>query len=89
MLASPLLPTAMFSTQSSSDEPLHYRPANDLDAFNSLLPAPVEFIEGSSSGTLAVAEGKYEPINASPKVSKTEVRAQLTRETASLVLRNA
>ncbi len=75
MLASPLMPTTMFSTQSSADEPLHYRPAKDLETFNSLLPAPIEFIEGSSTGTLAVAEGKYEAINKSPKVSKTEVRA--------------
>jgi ubiquitin carboxyl-terminal hydrolase 36/42 len=66
----------MFSTQSSADEPLHYHPAKDLDTFNSLLPPPIEFIEGSSSGMLAVAEGKYEPINASPKVSNAEVRAQ-------------
>ena len=76
MLASPLMPTSMFSTQSGADEPLHFHPARDLDTFNSLLPPPIDFIEGSSSGMLAVAEGKYEPINASPKVSKGEVRAQ-------------
>ena len=70
----------MFSTQPSGDEPLHYRPAKDLDAFNSLLPPPIEFVEGSSSGTLAVAEGKYEPINLSPKVCNVEVRAPPTED---------
>ena len=74
MLASPLLPSAMFSTQPGTEETLHYRPSKDLETFNSLLPPPIEFIEGSSSGTLAVAEGKYEAINASPKISKVEVR---------------
>ncbi|KAJ3501410.1 hypothetical protein NLJ89_g9350 [Agrocybe chaxingu] len=63
----------MFSTQPGSDDPLHYRPAKDLETFNSLLPPPIEFVEGSSSGTLAVAEGKYEAINASPKVPKAEL----------------
>ncbi|KAF8914202.1 hypothetical protein CPB84DRAFT_1669630 [Gymnopilus junonius] len=71
MLASPFLPSAVFS-QHPSDDPLQYRPSKDMEAFNSLLPPPVEFVEGSSSGTLAVAEGKYEPINASPKLSKAE-----------------
>lgn len=55
-----------------------YRPAKDIEAFNALLPPPIEFVEGSSSGTLAVAEGKYKPINGSgsgtPKSGKTEVR---------------
>ncbi|KAF9534687.1 hypothetical protein CPB83DRAFT_780398 [Crepidotus variabilis] len=75
MLASPLMPApAMFSAQMGTEDSLHYRPAKDLETFNSLLPAPIEFIEGSSSGTLAVAEGKYEPINASPKIQKTELQ---------------
>jgi len=71
------MPAPIFSAQSNADEPLHYRPAKDLETFNSLLPAPIEFIEGSSTGTLAVAEGKYEAINMSPKVSRAEVRANL------------
>lgn len=58
-----------------------YRPAKDLETFNSLLPPPIEFVEGSSSGTLAVAEGKYKPINGSgpgiAKSGKTEVRLSL------------
>lgn len=70
MLASPLLPAPMFS----QDESMHYRPSKDMDAFNNLLPPPIQFVEGSSSGTLAVAEGRYEPINASPKLPKPEVR---------------
>ena len=67
MLASPLLPSPMFSPQHNSED---YRPSKDTEAFSSRLPPPVEFIEGSSSGTLAVVEGKYEVINASPKLSK-------------------
>ncbi|KIL00507.1 hypothetical protein PAXRUDRAFT_129636 [Paxillus rubicundulus Ve08.2h10] len=70
MLASPLYPAPPFSTQLLSDDHSQLRPAKDIDAFNSLLPPPIEFIEGSSSGTLAVAEGKYEPINGTPKASK-------------------
>lgn len=51
-----------------------YRPSVDLKAFNELLPPPIEFIEGSSTGALAVPEGKYEPINGPPKFTKAEVR---------------
>ncbi|TFK20339.1 Usp36 protein [Coprinopsis marcescibilis] len=73
MLASPLLPSSAFGPahQSPADD---YRPAKDIDAFNSLLPPPVEFVEGSSSGAYAVPEGKYKPINAppSPKLTRSE-----------------
>ncbi|KAG6878569.1 hypothetical protein C0993_003024 [Termitomyces sp. T159_Od127] len=74
MLASPLLPAApVFPTSHVSDDaPLQYRPARDKEAFNSLLPPPVEFVEGSSSGAFAVPPGKYEPINASPKTNKPD-----------------
>ncbi|KAF9057931.1 hypothetical protein BJ165DRAFT_1521265 [Panaeolus papilionaceus] len=65
---------SMFSTQRNTDDSAHYRPAKDLETFNSLLPPPIEFIEGSSSGALAVTEGKYEPINASPKASRPEAQ---------------
>ncbi|KAF9006599.1 hypothetical protein BDQ17DRAFT_1303029 [Cyathus striatus] len=75
MLASPLLPAPTFSTQHSAEDSTQYRPSRDLEAFNNLLPPPIEFIEGSSSGSLAVAEGKYEPINGVPTTSKQEVRA--------------
>ncbi|CDO73757.1 hypothetical protein BN946_scf185015.g85 [Trametes cinnabarina] len=61
MLVSPLLPSPRF------DEGTAYRPAKDLDAFNKLLPPPIEFVEGSSSGSLAVAEGKYPAINETRK----------------------
>ncbi|OBZ77162.1 Ubiquitin carboxyl-terminal hydrolase 42 [Grifola frondosa] len=67
MLASPLLPSPGFSEDASQ-----YRPVKDLEAFNKLLPPPIEFVEGSSSGTLAIAEGKYQPINSSPKSNKVE-----------------
>lgn len=74
MLASPLLPAPpSFSPQHASEDALQYRPSRDIDAFNNLLPPPIEFIEGSSSGTLAVAEGKYEPINSSPRIQKVDV----------------
>lgn len=72
MLASPLCPNP-FSTLQNSEDASQYRPAKDLEAFNSLLSAPIEFIEGSSSGALAVPEGKYEPINGSPKAAHSEV----------------
>lgn len=50
------------------DASVQLRPAKNLAAFNSLLPPPVDFVEGSSSGTLASSlEGRYEPINGSPK----------------------
>ncbi|KAG6910960.1 hypothetical protein DXG01_006014 [Tephrocybe rancida] len=73
MLASPLPISSVFSTTHVSDDSaLQYRPARDKEAFNSLLPPPIEFVEGSSSGALAVPLGKYEPINASPKASKPD-----------------
>lgn len=76
MLASPLLPSPMFSPQHTSAEDYRQpKDIKDIEAFNSLLPPPIEFIEGSSSGTLAAVEGKYEVINASPKLSKAEVRS--------------
>ncbi|KAI0068567.1 hypothetical protein BV25DRAFT_1772554, partial [Artomyces pyxidatus] len=66
MLASPLYP-ASFSPHHPQDDSAQYRPAKDKEAFIKLLPPAVEFVEGSSSGTLALVEGKYEPINGSPK----------------------
>jgi hypothetical protein len=51
------------------------RPAKDKEAFFSLLPPAVEFIEGSSSGTLVVGHSKLEPINCSPKHAKRDVRS--------------
>lgn len=71
MLASPLMPTSTASF--SQEDTLQYRPSRDLESFNKLLPPPIEFVEGSSSGTLAVAEGTYEPINSSPKIPSAEV----------------
>ncbi|KAF5387760.1 hypothetical protein D9615_000611 [Tricholomella constricta] len=87
MLASPLLPTQPVFTAAhvSDDSPLQYRPARDKEAFNSLLPPPIEFIEGSSSGALAVPPGKYEPINASPKASKPDRRETSKPPTATPV----
>ncbi|KAF5393139.1 hypothetical protein D9757_001305 [Collybiopsis confluens] len=81
MLASPLFMTPQanpFSPQKSlsSDENQQYRPSKDIEAFNNLLPPPIEFVEGSSSDALAVTEGKYEPINATPKrITKAEKAA--------------
>ncbi|KAJ2922096.1 hypothetical protein H1R20_g15009, partial [Candolleomyces eurysporus] len=79
MLASPLVPPSLnFSSQHASDD---YRPAKDIDAFNKLLPPPVEFVEGSSSGAYAVPEGKYQPINIAPLSSpKTPARPDKSAE---------
>ncbi|KAJ7232212.1 hypothetical protein B0H12DRAFT_1261739 [Mycena haematopus] len=64
MLASPLYAApAPFTPEGA-------KYTKDIDSFNKLLPPPIEFIEGSSS--LAVPEGKYEPINVTPKTGKPE-----------------
>lgn len=75
LLATPLHPHS-FSTQHTSEDSSKYRPTQD---FKSLLP-PIEFVEGSSSGGLAVPEGRYEPINGTPKASKVNVRAILAHD---------
>jgi ubiquitin carboxyl-terminal hydrolase 36/42 len=72
MLASPLYPSPSFSPRQSNEDATQYRPAKDMEAFNSLLPPAIEFVEGSSSGALILGEGKYEPINGSP-MAKPEV----------------
>ncbi|KAH9060963.1 cysteine proteinase [Lactarius vividus] len=78
MLASPLYPASIGPHQ-SPDSVSQFRPAKDIESFNKLLPPVVEFVEGSSSGTLLIAEGKYEPVNGSPKVkAKPEVPAAQT-----------
>jgi hypothetical protein len=74
MLAAPLHPASSFSTLQPGEE-IQLKPAKDLDAFNALLPPPIEFVEGSSTG-LMFDDTKYTPINASPR-SKNEVRLQL------------
>lgn len=61
MLAAPLQPAAVLESRDLAQ----YRPVKDIETFNTLLPPPIEFVEGSSSGTFAVAEGKYQPINGS------------------------
>ena len=66
MLASPLYPASIGPHQSSESVP-QFHPVKDIETFNKLLPPVVEFVEGSSSGTLLIAEGKYEPVNGSPK----------------------
>ncbi|KAI0307038.1 hypothetical protein B0F90DRAFT_1665355 [Multifurca ochricompacta] len=74
MLALPLYPASIGPHQSPESVP-QYRPAKDIESFNKLLPPVVEFVEGSSSGTLLIAEGKYEPVNGSPKaVARSEVQ---------------
>ncbi|KAH9049650.1 cysteine proteinase [Lactarius hengduanensis] len=78
MLASPLYPASIGPRQ-SPDSVSQFRPAKDIESFNKLLPPVVEFVEGSSSGTLLIAEGKYEPVNGSPKAkAKPEVPAAHT-----------
>ncbi|KZT05667.1 cysteine proteinase [Laetiporus sulphureus 93-53] len=73
MLATPLMPTSGFS-----EDATQYRPAKDLEAFKSLLPPPIEFVEGSSTGAFAADESKYQPINATPKPAKVDVGADPT-----------
>lgn len=74
MLAAPLQSTSAFNDH--TDIGTQYRPAKDLQAFNALLPPPIEFVKGSSTGTtLSTGEGKYQPINAPPKVEKSSVSA--------------
>ena len=74
MLAAPLHPASSFSPLQPGED-IQLKPAKDLDAFNALLPPPIEFVEGSSTGPM-FDETKYTPINASPR-SKSEVRPQL------------
>lgn len=71
MLAAPLHPASSFSPLQPGEE-AQLKPAKDLDAFNALLPPPIEFVEGSSTDPM-FDETKYTPINASPR-SKSEVR---------------
>ena len=70
MLAAPILPSSAFS---GSRDLADYRPVKDLEAFNALLPPPIEFVEGSSSGLFVIDEGKYQPINGTPKPARPEV----------------
>ena len=67
MLATAIRPAGL------SEETTQYRPAKDVEAFNSLLGPPIEFVEGSSKGALLMDETKYRPINASPEPPETEV----------------
>ncbi|KAF9651082.1 cysteine proteinase [Thelephora ganbajun] len=69
MLAAPLHLAPSFSPLQSGEE-IQLKPAKDLDAFNALLPPPIEFVEGSSTGPM-FDEAIYTPINASPR-SKSE-----------------
>jgi len=73
MLAAPIHRASPFSPLQPGEE-IQCKPAKDLDAFNALLPPPIEFVEGSSAGPM-LDETKYTPINASPR-SKSEVRLQ-------------
>ncbi|KAI0254842.1 hypothetical protein BJV78DRAFT_1279930 [Lactifluus subvellereus] len=82
MLALPLYPASVGPHQSPEGVP-QYRPAKDIESFNKLLPPVVEFVEGSSSGTLLIAEGRYEPVNGSPKAaaaSEQQVPAQVVQQ---------
>lgn len=56
------------------------QPAKDVAAFNSLLPPLVKFVEGSSNGSfLQNLEGKYEPINGSPKAPVRQLEEEETK----------
>ncbi|KAI0033752.1 hypothetical protein K488DRAFT_36143, partial [Vararia minispora EC-137] len=62
------------------------QPARDRDAFFSLLPPSVEFVEGSSSGALVVGHSKLEPINAFPKPARSDVRSTVIVSTPRLTI---
>jgi hypothetical protein len=68
MLALPIHPTP-FTPHQSPQTVSQCGPAKDIESFNKRLPPVVQFVEGSSSGTLLIGEGRYEPINGSPKSS--------------------
>ena len=71
MLAAPIHTTPAFNDH--SDIGTQYRPAKDIQAFNALLPPAIEFVKGSSTGTIAPGDGKYEPINAASNVEDANV----------------
>lgn len=78
MLASPLYPSQPFREEHDAAQ---YRPTKDIEDFKKLLPPPVEFVEGSSTGTFAFGDGKYQPINApssSPKTPKTPSKSEVS-----------
>jgi ubiquitin carboxyl-terminal hydrolase 36/42 len=75
MLAGPLQSTSAFGEH--TDIATQYRPAKDLQAFNALLPPAIEFVKGSSTGTIATSDGKYQPINA-PKEENPNVSTSRT-----------
>ncbi|KZT38955.1 cysteine proteinase [Sistotremastrum suecicum HHB10207 ss-3] len=69
----PLLPSPPFSPSKQVDEArsiFNVSKMQSVGGLEQLLANPIEFVEGSSTGTLAVAQGKYEPINV-PKESPT------------------
>ena len=70
MLAGPLTASSPFSLAGNDDQ-MSCRPTADIEAFKSLLPPPVEFVEATTS-TLAVAEGKYQAINETPKAGPSK-----------------
>lgn len=83
MLAAPIHPTSPFSPLQPGEE-IQCKPAKDLDAFNALLPPPIEFVEGSSARPM-LDETKYTLINVSPR-SKSEVRLQSLAVRPTVVL---
>jgi hypothetical protein len=66
MLALPLC-LASITPHQSPQTVSQCGPAKDIESFNKLLPPAVQFVEGSSSGTLLIGDGRYEPVNGSPK----------------------
>ncbi|PCH40869.1 cysteine proteinase, partial [Wolfiporia cocos MD-104 SS10] len=59
-----------------SEDATQYRPVENIDAFKNLFPPPIEFVEGSSSGSFVLDEGKYQPINSVSTAPRTEVRTE-------------
>ncbi|KAH8094862.1 cysteine proteinase [Cristinia sonorae] len=79
MIATQLYPAPTFAENRDRDS-AQYLPANDIESFKKLLPPEIDFVEGSSSGTLSIGDAKYQPINGSPtQLRKNDQKVSETR----------
>ena len=71
--------------QSSAEDSSSFRPLKDIDAFKQHLPPPIEFVQGSSTGAVAVPSDKYECINDTPSPDKPGASPEKVREELIIV----
>ncbi|KAL1662354.1 hypothetical protein GGF50DRAFT_59157, partial [Schizophyllum commune] len=71
--------------QSSAEDSSSFRPLKDIDAFKQHLPPPIEFVQGSSTGAVAVPSDKYECINDTPPTNKPGASQEKVREELIIV----